>query len=90
MNYNKKTMITKIKVTLDNGITRLLNLGVKDIEKVDKNRRLFIQLCDGDAITNVRSEGVFTEAHELCLNMSDKPVSFCVPDYKIFGWCYAD
>lgn len=29
-------MITKIKVTLDNGITRLLNLGVKDIEKVDK------------------------------------------------------
>ncbi len=54
-------MITKIKVTLDNGITRLLNLGVKDIEKVDKNRRLFIQLCDGDAITNVRSEGVFSQ-----------------------------
>ena len=90
MNYNKKTKKTKIKVTLKNGITRNLNLGVKNIEKVDKNRKLFIQLYDGDSITNVRSEGFFTENHELCLNMTDKPISFCVPDYKIFGWCYSD
>ena len=82
-------MITRIKITLKNGKTRLLNLGINNIEKVDKTRPLFIQLENGSSFINVTSEGILTEGKELCLNEVNRERSFSVPVFKIFGWCYA-
>lgn len=83
-------MITRIKVTLKNGKTRTLNLGINSIEKVDKTRPLFIQLENGDSFVNVTSEGIFTKEKELCLDNIKNKQSLCIPASKIFGWCYAD
>lgn len=83
-------MITRIKVTLKNGKTRSLNLGIKNIDKIDKNRNLFIQMEDGSSVTDVKSDGRLTVENELCIDFIDSSLSFCIPVSKIFGWCYAD
>lgn len=83
-------MITRIKITLKNDKTRLLNFGINNIEKVDKTRPLFIQLENGSSFINVTSEGILTDKKELCINEVNSERSFSIPAFKIFGWCYAD
>lgn len=83
-------MINQIKVTFKNGLTITLNKGMKGLENADKNRNLYIQLCDGDSIIDVIIMEIMHNIEVVRFSKIDFSRSYRVPFDNILGWCYAD
>ena len=87
---NYTDMINQIKVTFKNGLTITLNKGMKGLENADKNRNLYIQLCDGDSIIDVIVMEIMHNIEVVRFSKIDFSRSYRIPFDNIFGWCYAD